>query len=106
MAAMVVPVALSVAVAGCAPRLCDDIFRLDEVDPMDRVVIEQDRSRVPTGGTTSLVQQPRFVYLAGALVDTNRERWYWIAGGPLAPPGGVPELPLPPAPPSSQKVSP
>lgn len=78
--------AMSAAVSGCAARLSDDMFRLDGIEPGDRAAIEQERGRVATGGTTALVRQPRFVYLQGALVDTNRARWYWIAGGPLAPP--------------------
>jgi hypothetical protein len=89
----------SAAVTACAPRLSDDMFRLDGLEPGDRVAIEQDRRRVPTGGTTALVQQPRFVYFQGALVDTNRARWYWIAGGPLAPPlprSAPAPLPVPP----------
>ncbi len=77
---------LAAAGTGCAARLSDDMFRLDELAPGERAAIEQDRRHAPSGGTTSVVQQPRFVYLQGALVDTNRERWYWIAGGPLAPP--------------------
>lgn len=98
----------SAAVTGCAPRLADDMFSLDALAPPDRAVIEQDRSRVPTGGGTALVRQPRFVYLHGALVDTNRARWYWIAGGPLAPPSpaALPVDPAQGAPPVQQEWSP
>ncbi len=87
---------------GCAPRLADDIFRLDGLAPPDRLAIEQERGRVPTGGTTSQIPQPRFVYLQGALVDTNRARWFWIAGAAPAPPAVPPPLPEPrPAPPEA-----
>jgi hypothetical protein len=89
---------LGSALAGCAARLSDDMFRLEEVDPRERALIVEDRTRQPTGGLTSLVPQPRFIYRGGALVDTNRARWYWIAGGPLAPP--------PPAAPEPAEVPP
>jgi hypothetical protein len=98
-ACVALAMAMAVAVAGCAPRLSDDMFRLDELDPRDRALIEQDRERVPTGGSTAQLAQPHFVYLQGALVDTNRARWYWIAGAPLEPPAPpastAPPVPLP-----------
>jgi hypothetical protein len=68
----------------CGTRVSDDMFRHDSFDAGDQAEIDADRTRISTGGTDELVTQPRFVYLDGALVDTNRARWYWITGG-LAP---------------------
>ncbi len=88
--------ALAFSLQGCAARLSDDNVRLDDLAPEERAAVEQDRRHQLTGGRTALVEQPRFVYLNGALVDTNRARWYWIAGGTIAPP--APPAPLPEAP--------
>ena len=75
----------SLLVTGCSSRASQDMVTYNSLTQEDRNFVESQRNRTDTGGTTSLKKTPRWVYMNGALVDTNNAQWLWEEASPGAP---------------------